>query len=256
MKKRVLFCLMVSLSLLLPVTVFGSSWQFPWSTITGKQSKVSPVYWHYFYNYRQMIPADYVFRSSRLFTYIETKKNLTNQYKLGGQLGVQSGAGIDLNNKIHLLGQQLLDNASEAIPDNYTLTISTFVNLHQLYSTSSLGRHISEQLISELQQAGVNIIEVRKTPGIMIRKGYGEYGLSRDMDKLSFVHRAHAMVVGTYTLTDQEILVNARVLDNDQGAVLSTASLVFDINSVTQKLLRDEGMPRNSIKPLKLRSLR
>ena len=155
---------------------------------------------------------------------------------------------------ISILSKQLLENAKEEIDDSYALMVTTFVNLNILYSTSSLGRYISEQLISELQVAGINVIDVRKTPALMISEGHGEYGLSRNMDELSFVQPIQAMVVGTYTVAEGKIFINARVLRNSDSMVLSTAHLTFDVDPVMARLLADEGMPVGPGKPVQVRA--
>lgn len=221
-------------------------------------NQVDPMYRSYFYNYPHAIPPDYVYRTGRLFSDPDGRMNTLMRERgissSGRTATLSSGLAENLRLKIHLLAKQLLDNAAEDIADDYAVTVSTFVNLNRLYSTSSLGRYMAEQLINELQLAGVDVIEVRKTPGIMISEGHGEYGMSRDMDELSFVQYAQAMVAGTYTLTDREIFVNARLLNNGDGMVLSTASLVFAIDPVAQKLLMDEGMPARPGKPVKLRA--
>jgi len=180
----------------------------------------------------------------------------TNGAKQAAPAGSPQSAaqGDKLAQDISILSKQLLENAKEEIDDSYALMVTTFVNLNSLYSTSSLGRYISEQLISELQVAGVNVIDVRKTPALMISEGHGEYGLSRNMDELSFVQPIQAMVVGTYTVAEGKIFINARVLRNSDGMVLSAAHLTFDVDAVMARLLADEGMPVGPGKPVQVRA--
>lgn len=218
--------------------------------------KVEPIYKNYFHNYPHSLPPDYVYRTGRVFSGLDKQNTSSDKAALLPEqaASLASERGENLKLRVHSLAKQLLNNAKEEIADEYVVTVSTFVNLNRLYSTSSLGRYMSEQLINELQLAGVDVIEVRKTPGIMISEGYGEYGMSRDMDELSFVQYSQAMVVGTYTVTNGEIFVNARLLNNADGTILSTASLVLAIDPVIYNLLADEGMPVRPGKPVKLRA--
>ncbi|MDH5298948.1 MAG: FlgO family outer membrane protein, partial [Desulfobulbaceae bacterium] len=149
---------------------------------------------------------------------------------------------------------QLLANAEEEVADNCVVTVSSFVNANQLYATSALGRFLSEQMITELQKAGVEVVEVRKTPSIMISDPDGVYGLSSDMDQLSFVHNAQTMVVGTYSVAGGQIFINARLLRNRDNVVLSSASLAFAMDDITHAMLADEGMPARPGKPVAIRS--
>ncbi|PKN15791.1 MAG: hypothetical protein CVU68_13335 [Deltaproteobacteria bacterium HGW-Deltaproteobacteria-3] len=90
------------------------------------------------------------------------------------------------------------------------------------------------------------MIEVRKTPGLMVSPYHGEYALSRSMDEISLVQGAQAVVVGTYAVAGQEIFVNARLLRNDDNRVLSSASLVLPIDALTANLLANESMPAST----------
>ena len=91
--------------------------------------------------------------------------------------------------------------------------------------------------------AGAEVIDVRKSAGIMIHERHGEYGISREMEELSYVHAAQAIVVGTYTYASDQIFLNAKVLRNSDGKVLSNGSMVFDLAKLTQQMLSDEAMP-------------
>ena len=149
----------------------------------------------------------------------------------------------ELKMRVRELCRQILENAPEGVADEYAVLVSSFVNLNHLYLTSSLGRYIGEQMIGELQGAGVEVADVRKASNLMIREGYGEYAMSRDMNELSYVHAAHATLVGTYTRAGGQLLINARLLRNSDGVVLSHANLVLRLDPVTEALLADESMP-------------
>ena len=155
----------------------------------------------------------------------------------------QAEEATELRAKVREIARQLMTNAQESIADEYVITINSFVNLGDLYKTSSFGRYIAEQLIGELQMAGVEVIDVRKASGLMVHEKHGEYGLSREMGELSYVHASQAMVVGTYTYAQGQIFLNARLLQNNDGMVLSNASLVFDLDPVTRQMLSDESIP-------------
>ncbi len=214
-----------------------------------ERQRPAPVYRPYFYNYPHAIPADYVFRTARVFS----PRNMSQSFlpgfgsgQAGGQAAGNAGQGVALQAKIDQLGKALIANAGEAVADEYVVAVSTFVSLDNLYATSSLGRYLGEQLLSTLQQAGLEVIEVRKTPGMMVSPYHGEYALSRSMDEIGLVQTAQAVVVGTYAVAGQEIFVNARLLRNDDNRVLSSASLVLPIDAMTANLLANESMPAST----------
>ena len=214
-----------------------------------ERQRPTPTYRPYFYNYPHAIPPDYVFRTARVFSPRNMSQSVLSGLGSGqaeGSAADGAGQGVALQAKINQLGKALIANASEVVADEYVVAVSTFVSLDNLYATSSLGRYLGEQLISTLQQTGLEVIEVRKTPGMMVSPYHGEYALSRSMDEISLVQAAQAVVVGTYAVAGQEIFVNARLLRNDDNRVLSSASLVLPIDAMTANLLANESMPAST----------
>lgn len=219
----------------------------------------APEYRTYFHNYPHQVPADYVYRTARVFGPPPQKglsgfnifswfKNLESEKQK--RLLEQNLRGKALRLKVNDLARQLITNSREDYFAEYVIAVSSFVNLNDLYRTSSLGRFFSEQLISDLQQAGAEVIEVRKSPAIMIKEGAGEYGLSRDIEELSYVQDAQAMIVGTYTFVENQLFVNVRLIGNSDNKVLSSASLVFGLDEISRGMLSDEQFsPRKQIDP-------
>lgn len=199
-------------------------------------------------DYRQAMEMDYQYRTPRTetqadktlwdylsFFAINVKQEPVHEFP--------AAEAEELRARTRELVRQLLQNASDGVADEFVLTVNSFVNLNSLYQTSSLGRYLGEQMIGELQAAGVEVIDVRKANSLMIRESSGEFGLSRDMDELSRTHGSQAMVVGTYTYAHGQILLNARVLRNTDGMVISHANLAFALDALTGQLLQDEALP-------------
>ncbi|MEW6426799.1 MAG: FlgO family outer membrane protein [Thermodesulfobacteriota bacterium] len=200
------------------------------------------------YNLPHQVPSDYVYRTERIFP------------PPPGQGGGETAAGAlaavvaepgartppspppaGLVERIRGLGTDLA--AASRLDDDQSVTVSTFVNLNNLYATSGFGRLLGEEMITVFRNAGLQVIDVRKTPSILIRENGGEYGLSRDMEELSYVHGAHAMLVGTYRQAAGQVFVNARLLRNSDGMVLSAAGMVLDADGLVRELLADEKVP-------------
>jgi TolB-like protein len=229
------------------VVVFGSL-LFAGSIHAGERPSFQEEKYAYYDNH--VLPGDYVYRTEKvLVPQTETKTfwDYLSFFALPEKktimLAVPAEEATELKMRVRELSHQLIKNSEESIAEEYVVTVSSFVNLNNLYQISSLGRYIGEQLLGELQLAGVEVIDVRKTPGLMIHERQGEYGLSREMTELSYIHGAHANVVGTYTYSDGQILINTRLLRNPDGMVLSQANLVFELDPMTRGLLADDGMP-------------
>lgn len=207
----------------------------------------APAYRPYFYNYPHALPSDYVFRTGRVFSPRNMRQSFLERLMPGSfaRAGetADSGGGAEFSSRIARLGQSLMANAGEEVLDDYAVAVTTFVNLDNLYATSSLGRYLGEQLLGELRQAGMEVVEVRKTPGLLVSSRHGEYALSRDMAELSAVQNVQALLVGTYTVTGTEVLVNARLLRNEDNRVLAAATMILPLGPLASHLLADESMP-------------
>lgn len=225
-----------------------------WGWATGATATEEPPpapglgYNYYQYNYPHHLPADYVYRTGRVFSPLELEHAAA--LAASGEKGVERRSDIPApadplsDEVLQGLVAELLGAGREGLHDGYRLAVSTPVSLHNLYATSSLGRLLGERLLGELQRTGVEVIDVRKTPALMIHERYGEYGLSRDMDELSFVLDAQAVLVGTYTATPERLLLDLRVLRNQDNLVLASARRNFDMTRELSALLADEAAPR------------
>lgn len=218
----------------------------------------------YIYTYPSKVPADYVFyragkeaplQEEPLVSMADVRNFFTRKTLLDPSAPIPAEDAVELKLRIRELAQQLIDHAEAPISDQYRVIVTTFVNLNHLYKTSGLGRILGEQMISEFQRAGIEVIDVRMTPAIQIVEGYGEYALSRDMAQLSYVHDAQAVVVGTYTVSDGQIMINARLLHQGDGAVLSSGSIVIAENRLVHGFMQDEAVPPRQCTPVRLHDL-
>ncbi|MDD5757459.1 MAG: FlgO family outer membrane protein, partial [Desulfobulbaceae bacterium] len=154
----------------------------------------------------------------------------------------------------------LFSNIGDPDPEGGTLAdgiaVSCFVDLKKLTRTSSFGRYLAEQLMTEFQQQGYRVLEIRKSTSILIQEKRGEYGLSRDPDEINQEVAARTLITGTYTLTGSHILVNAKVIDNKSTALLSSATMVFPRTPLTDLLLADSASARHRKHDVSLTALK
>lgn len=146
---------------------------------------------------------------------------------------------------IQQMALTLFANLADPDPENGALAdgiaVSSFVELKKLTRTSSFGRYLGEQLMTEFQQQGYRVVEIRKSTSLMIQEQRGEYGLSREVTEISPLVSARTLITGTYTLAGDHILVNAKVLDNKSTALLSSATMVFPRTALVDLLLADSA---------------
>ncbi len=189
----------------------------------------------YVYNLPHRVPPDYVYRTERIFSATVPgggKPGKTEEAVATPEETAAFAAAID-ELAGNLIGQGDLDADARVI-------VATFVNLDDLYRTSGLGRLLQEETIGALRRAGMDIIDVRKTPSMLVKRRFGEYGLSRDLEEIPYVHLADAVLVGTYRRAAGRVFINARLLDNADNRVLGVAETVLPVSPLVEDLLTDE----------------
>lgn len=148
-----------------------------------------------------------------------------------------------LQEQIGKMADELFANLQDPDPEMGDLAdgtvVCTFVDLKKLYRTSSLGRYLAEQMMTEMQQRRYTVVEVRKSQAIQIQEKRGEYGLSRNPAELRDTQAAGAMLTGTYTLVKDQVIVNAKIIDNRKSTLLASATAIIPRNELAEHLLSD-----------------
>jgi TolB-like protein len=125
-----------------------------------------------------------------------------------------------LEGTISSLAMQMMQN--KKINTNKAFIVTSFVRLDNLKKTTEVGRILSESMLNELSIRGFNITEFRGQLSVSVNNN-GEYFITRDPTKLKNAIQNTYVVVGTYSRQYKRIMVNARVIDNMTGQVISSA---------------------------------
>lgn len=102
------------------------------------------------------------------------------------------------------------------------IAITSFVDLHQFEKTTHFGRTISEAFFDELFTRGFNVSDFRGQETLSINEN-GEYFLTRDIKLLNKDIVSGYILVGTYSLFEDKVYINVRILDNLSGKVVASA---------------------------------
>lgn len=105
---------------------------------------------------------------------------------------------------------------------------TTFVNLDDLTKSSTFGRLCAEELSVALMKRRFDVVELRRTIDLRLRPKSGELALSRESRELSRSYRANALLVGTYTVTAQHVVLSARLVRTGDNKLASAGTAVFD----------------------------
>lgn len=133
---------------------------------------------------------------------------------------------LTVDDAIISLANQLSKNKKLNPNDTGTMTMVSFVDLEQFKKTSRFGMVLSESLYNELFVRGFNVTDIRGQNAISINKK-GEFYITRNVDKLSEEVSNTYIVLGTYSKIDEMIMINARIIDNKTGKLISSARSMY-----------------------------
>ncbi|MCF8143200.1 MAG: hypothetical protein K9N21_04695 [Deltaproteobacteria bacterium] len=116
---------------------------------------------------------------------------------------------------------------------------ASFVDIDSLTTSSTFGRIVSEQVASRLAQHGLRIIEIKlRQESVFIKKGQGEFILSRELKDLGSSREIRAALVGTYAVSDHFIFVSARIVRTQDSSVLAGCDYEVPNDDITRSILR------------------
>lgn len=128
----------------------------------------------------------------------------------------------DFDDTVVQLADMLLTSNRIPQKDVGSIAITSFVNLHNLSSTSGFGRSLAESFFNELFVRGFNVADFRGQRALRVNPT-GEFFITRDTKRIASKIQNSYVLVGTYTITDNKVLINARIMDNVTGQIVAAA---------------------------------
>lgn len=149
----------------------------------------------------------------------------------------------NLNSMIIFMSDQLVRN-SDINQLSKPVIVTPFVSLDDMKEASGFGRLLAEGLIHELQVRHWNVVDFK-----LINKSNSNWEINEkgDIQKISEQYKIGHIVTGTYTMANEKIFVNAKILDIETAAVISSGQAVLPLNGI-ESLFFDAGL-----KPLKIK---
>jgi TolB-like protein len=132
-----------------------------------------------------------------------------------------------LHKHVERLARQLL-STSQFIDTTNTIAVGTILPTmsssgEPLPAHSALGLQIQESLITFATQAGLKVLEYKTMPNIKISL-QADKMLSRQVDELNPTISADYFLTGTYTLQENNTMVNIRLIQIPENVVLAAAT--------------------------------
>lgn len=155
-----------------------------------------------------------------------------------------------LESTIASLSAQMLEN--KKFDTNKPVLITSFVRLDEFKKTTEFGRVVSESLINELSNKGFEIIEFRGQMAVSVNDE-GEYFISRKPHELKSKIPDTYVVVGTYSRQPGKVMLNARVIDNITGKIITSARATYVHNVKEDCIIFRDCAPARTINIVKER---
>lgn len=149
-----------------------------------------------------------------------------------------------LEGTINSLATQMMRNQKMAT--NKPVIITSFVRLDQFKKTTEFGRVISESMINEMSNRGFNIIEFRGQLAVSVND-QGEYFITRKVREMKGKTPNTYVVVGTYSRQYKKIILNARVIDNVTGKIITSARSTYVHGRMNDCILFGDCRPARTI---------
>ncbi|WP_419766295.1 MAG: FlgO family outer membrane protein [Arcobacter sp.] len=176
----------------------------------------------------------------------DKKVQITKQHlKIAEDMQVHVTTQSSLEATISSLATQMMQN--NKMHTSKSVLITSFVRLDNFKKTTEFGRVISESLINELSNRGFNIIEFRGQLGVSVN-AQGEYFITRNVSKMKENVQNSFIVVGTYSRQYGKIMLNARVIDNANGQIITSARSTYEHGLRNDCVIFKDCKPPRTIK--------
>ena len=146
----------------------------------------------------------------------------------------------DLVSQSYAAAEALLKQVPWLKENRQPLLQGTFVNVDNMEDSSAMGRIVAEQVSSRFAQEGFTVIEMKLRRNVYIQQFGGEFVLSREVQNLSQVHNAAAVIAGTYAVGRRTVYINARLIRAADNLVLAAHDYSMPLGPDAKALLASE----------------
>lgn len=117
---------------------------------------------------------------------------------------------------------------------------ASFVDDNNLDRSSAMGRLLAQQMASRLSQTGHSVLEIKLRKNIRLRRGEGQFLLSRELENIAARQKATAVLVGSYVESRSKLFVNSQLIALENGVVLASRDYTLPLTFELRALLRQD----------------
>lgn len=146
----------------------------------------------------------------------------------------------DLVAESYVSADALLSQVPWLKENRQPLLTGTFVNVNSLEDSSALGRIVAEQMSSRFAQQGFTMVELKLRRNVFIKAQSGEFMLSREVQNLSRLHNAAAVIAGTYAVGRRNVYVSSRLIRAADNLIIASHDYSLPLGPDTKALLASQ----------------
>ncbi len=171
---------------------------------------------------------------------------------LSGCLGLKKQSWMTSNQEIgvyrdvlqagYIAGDRVVDILKHrGFPGDAVILSATFVDINDLTKSSPFGRILSEHVSSRMAQHGFLMKELKlRQDSVFVKKGGGEFVLSRELADISVENDAHSILVGTYAVSKYSVFVSVRVIRSKDNILIASYDFQVEMNRNVKSLLEEK----------------
>lgn len=161
----------------------------------------------------------------------------------GNQFNTVNYAAVDELMKRYQTPAYATNSATSPGSAGSPFIVATLVNIDQLEQSSTLGRLVTEQIASRMTQLGYGVVELKVRNGVYMKRNEGEFLLTREIKEVASVHKAQAVIVGTYAESANLIYVNLKVVNPATNLILAAYDYALPLDKQIRSMMR-KALPR------------
>ena len=138
----------------------------------------------------------------------------------------------------YVAADNLLRNMIDWQEPHPLLLVTSLADIDNLKDSTSLGRLIGEQLSVRFVQQGYPVVEAKLQRGLIKIPRTGEFVLSRDVQIVGQAQQANIIVAGTYAIGKDKVYVTLKMLNCNNGEVISSYAYHLPLGPNTLALLQ------------------
>jgi TolB-like protein len=164
--------------------------------------------------------------------------NCTYRIKTGECQLQQLAKDTNITTSSYAAADHLMRYIPSVLYPRLQILVTSLANIDNLEDSSSLGRLIGEQLSIRFAQHGYTVIEPKLQQDLIMIPRTGEFIFSRQAFEIARQQNIDMIVAGTYATAQDQIYITLKMLNCQNGKIMSSYAYTLPLGPNTLALLQ------------------